>query len=194
MMNKTIPIIVLVILTLFICSKNKSDVLVNDYTCFWSPDLMTVGTYDSLVKVKGKPKNEEIVKLPRKKWVNGEWVTCQKDTVTFIFYSNGVSYFRYHDSVQLRTVDYYKIQAEIYFNNEKYDAKYSLKEFIRRHYVNEEAIKRVSGLLYGNDKRDGFCITLNTNDNSYNTMEVFFNADGYLRYVNFGVYNGGILR
>lgn len=194
MMNKTISIIVSIIFILFICSKNKKDVLMNDYGYFWSPDLMTVGTYDSLVKMKGNPKNETIVKLPRQKRVNGEWVTCQKDTVAFIFYSDGVSYFRYYDSVQLRTVDFYKIQTEINFNNEKYNAKYSLKEFIRRHNVDEEAIQRVSGLLYGNDKRDGYCITLNTNDIFYNSMDVFFNADGHLRYVNFGVYNGGILR
>ena len=53
--------------------------------------------------------------------------------------------------------------------------------------MDEEAIQRVSGLLYGDDSREGYVVTLKNNDIPYNEMEVFFNADGYMRYVNFGV-------
>ena len=179
---------------LFSCSNGRNVALMNEGASHTSVDLMMVGTYDSLVKVKGNPKKETNLKLPRKKWVNNEWVTYQEDTVAFLFYNDGTGYFKHHDSVQLRTVDFYRIQADVYFNNERYNANCSLKEFISRHSVDEEAIQRVSGLLYGDDSREGYVVTLKNNGIPYNEMEVFFNADGYMRYVNFGVYTGGILR
>lgn len=190
-MKRIVSIIVFCFLIMVSCSKSKKKVFINESCFLWSPNMMTLGTYDSLIKEKGYPKNVDTIMLPRK---NNEMETYQIDTVLFVFFSDGVSYFRFHDSVQLRTINYYINQADVFIKDEKYNATYTLKKFIRKHSVDKEAIQRVSGLFYGNDTREGYIINLKINDIPHCTMEFFFNNDGFLRYINFGIYNSGILQ
>ena len=107
-------------LVLFSCSQNKKTAIVNDGMVLWSPSLITIGTYDSLIKVKGNPKREHELKLKREKFEDNQLVPYGADTIVLLEYFDGTAYFRYGDSVQLRTVDFSRVKEDVYFKKEKY--------------------------------------------------------------------------
>ena len=96
-------------LVFFSCSQNKETVIENDGMVLWSSSLITIGTYDSLIKVKGNPKREHELKLKREKFEDNQLVPYGADTIVLLEYFDGTAYFRYGDSVQLRTVDFSRV-------------------------------------------------------------------------------------
>lgn len=196
--------IVILIISFFIliisCNNNgvKQDCLKNpnkDYILFKdfkTNNLLFVDTYFNLMKAIT---DSCVYYYQHLRHYESTFDKKKYDTILILKYPNqGVEYFRYKDSVQLYSIDIEKNKsAKIYLFDKKLNRKTTISDFCNYFDIDKTSINEVNAYwTHYPDTTMGYAILWISDTTNHGYMEFYFDVEEKLKYINFGLKNGGI--
>ena len=197
-MNKLVVFGLLTIMCFFSCERTKKNKSLVEETYgnyiqfddFSISNIITSGSYCNLIKKYGEPdRSYEFLFITDR--------YSKEYNITILVYQNkGLEYFRFKDSVQLYSVNLDLCKTiNINLYDKRLNRKISTHKFCKYYNYDMDYITAVDAdWTHYPDTSYGYELLWVTDSVNKGCMEFYFDGNKKLKYINFGLKNGGILQ